>query len=190
MRKNAGRCTKPVGADISIWEKGKMAEINVAELAMYQGRLLNANDWDSNFETIVRWLTSGDYNASFDALACGNQLNLTGNKIINLSGVNYDSMLSAWTADGTGGAGGKGGKGGTGGPGGKSFWGSQAPNGTDGEDGFDGAQGGDPRPYAYMTSTRANACSDCDLEMIRLRQLREYIIERLGAEIAASKYDF
>ena len=112
------------------------------------------------------------------------------NKIINLSGVNYDSMLSAWTADGTGGAGGKGGKGGTGGPGGKSFWGSQAPNGTDGEDGFDGAQGGDPRPYAYMTSTRANACSDCDLEMIRLRQLREYIIERLGAEIAASKYDF
>ena len=85
MRKNAGRCTKPVGADISIWEKGKMAEINVAELAMYQGRLLNANDWDSNFETIVRWLTSGDYNASFDALACGNQLNMTGNKIINLS---------------------------------------------------------------------------------------------------------
>ena len=82
-----------------------MAEINVAELAMYQGRLINANDWDSNFETIVRWLTSGDYNASFDALACGNQLNMTGNKIINLSegsneqdAVNYGQLSSTNTA--------------------------------------------------------------------------------------------
>lgn len=82
-----------------------MTEINVAELAMYQGRLINANDWDSNFETIVRWLTSGDYNASFDALACGNQLNMTGNKIINLSdgsneqdAVNYGQLSSTSTA--------------------------------------------------------------------------------------------
>lgn len=79
-----------------------MTEINVADLIMYQGRLINANDWDSNFETIVRWLTSGDYNASFDSLACGNQLNMTGNKIINLSdgsnekdAVNYGQLNSA-----------------------------------------------------------------------------------------------
>lgn len=95
------------------------------------------------------------------------------NKIINLSGKNYDSMLNAWTPDGIGGAGGAGGKGGTGGLGGKNTWGKCAPSGANGIDRLDGGgQGGDPRPHVYSEAVKSMAIMEMDISTIRMRRLR------------------
>lgn len=106
------------------------------------------------------------------------------NKIINLSGKNYDTMLNAWSPDGTGGAGGTGGKGGTGGAGGKNTWGAQAPSGASGIDGLNGSQGGNPRPHIYSTrslpSVEENVSSST--EIVKKDRITQYMIERLGAE--------